>query len=107
MRRGVTMWDPERTYVDVSVELEPDTVLLPGVMLQGKTKIAAGAEIGPDCRLVDTIVAEGAVVTVSVADRAEVGASARVGPFCVLRPGSRVLDGGVVAPHTVLDADDG
>jgi bifunctional UDP-N-acetylglucosamine pyrophosphorylase/glucosamine-1-phosphate N-acetyltransferase len=107
MRRGVTMWDPERTYVDASVELEPDTVLLPGVMLQGTTKIAAGAEIGPDCTLVDTIVGEGAVFTVSVADRAEVGASARVGPFCVLRPGSRVLDGGVVAPHTVLDADDG
>ncbi len=106
MRRGVTMWDPERTYVDASVELEPDTVLLPGVMLQGATKVAAGAEIGPDCRLVDTTVGEGAVVTMSVADRAEVGASARVGPFCVLRPGSRVLDGGVVAPHTVLDSDE-
>jgi bifunctional UDP-N-acetylglucosamine pyrophosphorylase/glucosamine-1-phosphate N-acetyltransferase len=107
MRRGVTMWDPERTYVDASVELEPDTVLLPGVMLQGRTKVAAGAEIGPDCRLVDTVVGEGAVITVSVAERAEVGASGRVGPFCVLRPGSRVLDGGVVAPHTVLDAYDG
>jgi len=107
MRRGVTMWDPERTYVDASVELEPDTVLLPGVILQGKTLVAAGSEIGPDCRLVDTIVGEGSVVTVSVADRAEVGASARVGPFCVLRPGSRVLDGGVLPPHTVLDADDG
>ncbi|MGO9343038.1 MAG: NTP transferase domain-containing protein [Acidimicrobiales bacterium] len=107
MRRGVTMWDPERTYVDASVELEPDTVLLPGVMLQGRTRIAAGAEIGPDCRLVDSTVGEGAVITVSIAEHAEVGASARVGPFCVLRPGSRVLDGAVVPPHTVLDADDG
>ena len=35
MRRGVTMWDPERTYIDVDVELEPDVVLLPGVILQG------------------------------------------------------------------------
>ena len=106
MRRGVTMWDPERTYVDASVELEPDTVLLPGVMLQGATKVAAGSEIGPDCRLVDTTVGEGSVFTISVADRAEVGASARVGPFCVLRPGARVLDGEVLRPHTVLDAED-
>ena len=35
MRRGVTMWDPERTYIDVDVALEPDVVLLPGVILQG------------------------------------------------------------------------
>ena len=107
MRRGVTMWDPEQTYVDTSVELEPDTVLLPGVILQGRTLVAAGAEIGPDCRIVDTTIGEGAVFTVSVADRAEVGAAARVGPFCVLRPGARVLDGEVVQPHTVLDAYDG
>jgi bifunctional UDP-N-acetylglucosamine pyrophosphorylase / glucosamine-1-phosphate N-acetyltransferase len=105
MRRGVTMWDPERTYVDSSVELEPDSVLLPGVILQGGSKVAAGAEIGPDCRLVDTTVGEGAVVVTSVADRAEIGAAARVGPYCVLRPGARVPLGEVVAPHSVVEAD--
>lgn len=105
MRRGVTMWDPERTYVDSSVELEPDAVLLPGVILQGGSKVRAGAEIGPDCRLVDTIVGEGSVVISSVADRVEIGASARVGPYCVLRPGARVRDGEVVAPHSVVEAD--
>jgi bifunctional UDP-N-acetylglucosamine pyrophosphorylase/glucosamine-1-phosphate N-acetyltransferase len=105
MRRGVTMWDPERTYVDTSVELEPDAVLLPGVILQGGSKIAAGAEVGPDCRLVDTTVGEGSVVVSSVADRAEIGASARVGPYCVLRPGARVRAGEVVAPYSVVEAD--
>jgi bifunctional UDP-N-acetylglucosamine pyrophosphorylase/glucosamine-1-phosphate N-acetyltransferase len=104
MRRGVTMWDPERTYIDTSVEIEPDTVLLPGVMLQGKTRVASGTEIGPESRLVDTVVGEGSVVSFSVADHAEIGAVARVGPYCVLRPGARVLDGEVVGPHTVLEA---
>ena len=104
MRRGVTMWDPERTYVDTSVELEPDAVLLPGVILQGGSKVAAFAEVGPDCRLVDTKVGEGSVVHSSVADRAEIGASARVGPDCVLRPGARVRDGEVVAPYSVVEA---
>jgi bifunctional UDP-N-acetylglucosamine pyrophosphorylase/glucosamine-1-phosphate N-acetyltransferase len=105
MRRGVTMWDPERTYVDTSVELEPDAVLLPGVILQGGSKIAAGAEVGPDCRLVDTTVGEGSVVVSSVADRAEIGASARVGPYCVLRPGARVRAGEVVAPYSEADGE--
>ena len=105
MRRGVTMWDPERTYVDASVQLQADTVLLPGVLLQGMTRVASGAEIGPDSRLVDTTVGESTVIAYSIAEHAEVGASARVGPFCVLRPGSRVLDGQVVAPYTVVDPD--
>ena len=55
MRRGVTMWDPERTYIDVDVELEPDVVLLPGVILQGSCVIGAHAEMGPDVHLVDTV----------------------------------------------------
>ena len=36
MRRGVTMWDPERTYVDAEVHLEADVSLLPGVILRGQ-----------------------------------------------------------------------
>jgi bifunctional UDP-N-acetylglucosamine pyrophosphorylase/glucosamine-1-phosphate N-acetyltransferase len=105
MRRGVTMWDPERTYVDASVELEPDVVLLPGVILQGNCHIASGAEIGPDTRLVDSVVGESAVVSSTFAQHAEVGASARIGPFCVLEPGASVREGEIVAPHTVVLAD--
>ncbi len=59
MRRGVTMWDPERTYIDVDVVLEPDVVLLPGVILQGSCVIGTHAEIGPEAHLVDTVVGRG------------------------------------------------
>src|SRR5947207_742855 len=62
MRRGVTMHDPERTYVDASVALAPDVTLLPGTILEGSTAIATGASVGPDPRLVDCRVGEGAVV---------------------------------------------
>src|SRR6202050_3786709 len=87
MRRGITMWDPERTYVDSSVHLEPDVVLLPGVVLQGDCRVGAGAEIGPDCHLVDTVVGDGATLKTTTAVRARVGADARVGPFVALSPG--------------------
>jgi bifunctional UDP-N-acetylglucosamine pyrophosphorylase/glucosamine-1-phosphate N-acetyltransferase len=106
MRRGVTMWDPERTYVDASVQLEPDVVLLPGVILQGECTVAAGAEIGPDSHLVDTRVGEGAAVTKTTAVRATVGDQARVGPFVRLGPGAVVESGVVVPPFTALGADD-
>jgi bifunctional UDP-N-acetylglucosamine pyrophosphorylase / glucosamine-1-phosphate N-acetyltransferase len=98
MRRGVTMWDPERTYIDVDVQLAPDVVLLPGVILQGSCVIGPHAELGPQVHLVDTEVGEGAVVTSSVCRRSVIGANARIGPFAVLEEGTEVPVGGVVGP---------
>ena len=92
MRRGVTMWDPERTYIDV------DVVLLPGVILQGSCTIGSHAEIGPEAHLVDTVVGEGARVSSSVCRRSVIGAEARIGPFAVLGEGTEVAPGAVVGP---------
>jgi bifunctional UDP-N-acetylglucosamine pyrophosphorylase/glucosamine-1-phosphate N-acetyltransferase len=100
MRRGVTMWDPEQTYVDASVRLERDVVLLPGVVLQGDCVVGGGAEIGPDSHLVDTFVGEGAKVPNTSAVRAEIGEHAQIGPFAVLGPGAQIAPGAVVAPFT-------
>jgi bifunctional UDP-N-acetylglucosamine pyrophosphorylase/glucosamine-1-phosphate N-acetyltransferase len=107
MRRGVTMLDPERTYIDASVELASDVTLFPGTLLQGSTTIGAGAEIGPDVRLVDCVVGERAVVEQTVARQAEIGADARVGPFAALQPGARVADGTVTGPFFAAGDEDG
>ena len=53
MRNGVTIVDPHNTWIDVTVTLENDTTLLPGVQLHGATKVATGATIGPDTTLTD------------------------------------------------------
>lgn len=98
MRRGVTMLDPERTYIDASVELAADVTLFPGTLLQGTTTVAAGAEVGPDVRLVDCVVGERAIVEQTVGRQAEIGADARVGPFAHLAPGARVTPGTVTGP---------
>jgi bifunctional UDP-N-acetylglucosamine pyrophosphorylase/glucosamine-1-phosphate N-acetyltransferase len=90
MRAGVTMTDPSRTYVDASVALGADVSLLPGVVLEGRTTVGPGSVIGPDTRLVDTTVGEGATVTFSVAREAEIGAGVTVGPYTHLRPGTRL-----------------
>ncbi|HSS09230.1 MAG TPA: hypothetical protein VLL25_05065 [Acidimicrobiales bacterium] len=106
MRRGVTMLDPERTYVDSSVELAPDVTLFPGTLLQGHTVVATGCEIGPNSHLVDCVVAEGATITNSVARSAEIGTDAMVGPFATLLPGARVAPGVVTGPCFIGSADD-
>jgi bifunctional UDP-N-acetylglucosamine pyrophosphorylase/glucosamine-1-phosphate N-acetyltransferase len=98
MRRGVTMWDPERTYVDADVRLGTDVSLLPGVILRGECTVGDGAELGPDSTLLDTEVGERAVIRHSMCVNAVVGADARVGPFSYLGAGAVVADGEVVAP---------
>jgi len=98
MRRGVTMWDPQTTYIDTEVTLATDVVLLPGVILQGACEVGEHAEIGPDVRLVDSVVGEGARIASSVCRRSVIGPEARVGPFAVLAEGTEVPAGDVVGP---------
>jgi bifunctional UDP-N-acetylglucosamine pyrophosphorylase/glucosamine-1-phosphate N-acetyltransferase len=87
---GATIVDPASTWVDVTVEFEPDTVVLPNTQLYGATRIATGAEVGPNCTLTDTAVGAGARVTNTVAEGAEIGEEATVGPYAYLRPGTRL-----------------
>ncbi|WTJ08594.1 bifunctional UDP-N-acetylglucosamine diphosphorylase/glucosamine-1-phosphate N-acetyltransferase GlmU [Streptomyces lydicus] len=88
MLAGVTVVDPASTFVDVSVTFEQDATVHPGTQLLGSTHVATGAEVGPQARLTDTSVAEGAVVSFTVAEGARIGAGANVGPFAYLRPGT-------------------
>jgi len=90
MREGVRMVDPSRTYIDAAVTLGAEVELLPGVVLEGATSVGAGSVIGPDTRLVDTVVGQGATVTYSVAKEADIGDGVTVGPFSHLRPGARL-----------------
>ena len=98
MQRGVTMWDPEHTYVDVDVVLAPDVSLLPGTVLKGSCVVGRGARIGPHACLEDVAVGECSVVGTVDATRATIGSDARVASFVVLAPGARVDDGEFVAP---------
>ncbi|UGY91848.1 bifunctional UDP-N-acetylglucosamine diphosphorylase/glucosamine-1-phosphate N-acetyltransferase GlmU [Streptomyces gobiensis] len=88
MLSGVTIIDPATTWVDATVTAEPDSLVHPGSQLLGATHLSAHAEVGPNSRLADTEVGEGAVVSNTVADGARIGAGACVGPYAYLRPGT-------------------
>src|SRR5437667_2420488 len=72
MIAGVTIVDPATTWIDADVEIEPDATIHPFTVLSGKTRVGAGAVVGPH----------------AVAADAVIGPEATVGPFCYLRPGT-------------------
>ena len=80
MLAGVTIVDPASTWIDPSVELEPDSTVHPFTVLRGPTTVATGAEVGPHVVVVDSAIGPGAMV----------------GPFCYLRPGT-ILESGAKA----------
>ncbi|MBL1099023.1 bifunctional UDP-N-acetylglucosamine diphosphorylase/glucosamine-1-phosphate N-acetyltransferase GlmU [Streptomyces coffeae] len=90
MLSGVTVVDPGTTWIDATVTFAPDALVHPGTQLLGTTHLAAHSEVGPNSRLTDTTVGEGAVASFTVAHSAEIGEGASVGPYAYLRPGTRL-----------------
>jgi bifunctional UDP-N-acetylglucosamine pyrophosphorylase / glucosamine-1-phosphate N-acetyltransferase len=96
MREGVTITDPQTTWMGVRVQLEPDVVIHQNTQLHGATSIRTGAVVGPNCTLTNTVVDSEATVVNAVCDGAEIGAGASVGPFSYLRPGTKLGAGGKI-----------
>ena len=91
MAAGVTIIDPATTYIDPDVQVGPDTVIHPGVLLEGQTRIGAACELHAHVRIVDSEI--GDQVTVNnfcLVVGAQVAGGAQVGPFAHLRPETRV-----------------
>ena len=99
MRDGVTVRDPASTHIEASVEIKHDTVILPGTLLRGETRIGTDCVIGPSTDLQDTYVGDGVLVEHSVGRGAEVGDGASVGPYSFLRPGTVLEEGAKVGAY--------
>ena len=90
MLEGVTVVDPDTTWIHADVEIGADTTLLPGTHLMGATKVGEDCVIGPFTTLEDCEVGNGAHVVNTRATLAVVGDQAEVGPFAHLRPNTRL-----------------
>ena len=108
MAAGVTLEDAATTYVDVSVSVGPDTIIHPGVFLEGRTTVGAGCEIHSGVRITDSRLGDRVkVLNHCVITAATIGNDVSVGPFAHLRPEADVRDGArggnfVELKHTVL-----
>ncbi|MEE8503007.1 MAG: DapH/DapD/GlmU-related protein, partial [candidate division NC10 bacterium] len=91
MAAGVTLLDPAATYIDDTVTIGPDTVVYPGVVLQGATTIGAGCVLYPHCRIQDAHLDEGVtVLDGSVIVQSEIAEGCVIGPYAHLRPQSQL-----------------
>ena len=94
MAAGVTILDPATTWVQPDVAVGPDTILHPGVYLEGRTVIGSGCEIHSGVRIVDSTLGDRVVVNnFCVIRQSRIGSAAQVGPFAQIRPDSDVGDG--------------
>lgn len=90
MRDGVTILDPDTTWIDDDVRIGTDATILPGCSLQGHTTIGEDAVIGPDTTLIDAVVDDEAVVERSRVQDTHIGARATIGPWTYLRAGNEL-----------------
>lgn len=88
MLSGVTIIDPNHIYVDADVEVGKDTVLYPGTILKGKTKIGKNCRIGPFTQIEDSTIGNESVASFSVIGSARILEKTMIGPYSHVRPGT-------------------
>ena len=87
---GVTMTDPDLVYIEETVRIGRDTVLLPNSKLTGSTVIGEGCEIGPGTIISDSSIGNHCHLLASVIEGAVVEDEVGMGPFCHLRKGAHL-----------------
>ncbi|WNF37082.1 bifunctional UDP-N-acetylglucosamine diphosphorylase/glucosamine-1-phosphate N-acetyltransferase GlmU [Bacillaceae bacterium IKA-2] len=92
MRNGVTIIDPNNTYIETDVAVGVDTVIYPGTVLRGNTVIGNECQIGPNTEINDSYVGNNSVIKQSVVSSSKVGNDVQIGPFAHIRPESQISD---------------
>jgi len=103
MAAGVTLVDPVTTYVESDVEIGRDTVIHPGVTIEGSTKIGAACEIRGNVRITDSEIGDRVTINnFCLIVGARVADGVAIGPFAHLRPESEVGEGAKVGNFVEL-----
>ena len=90
---GVSLIDPEHTYIESDVQIGQDTVIFPDTNLRGKTIIGMHCEIGPNTWIADSRVGDSCKIQFSVLEQAVVKNNVSIGPYAHLREGTHLAEG--------------
>lgn len=103
MAAGVTLEDPATAYIAPDVEIGADTIVRPGVTLEGATKIGSRCELHAGVRIVNSTIGDDVtVLDHCLIEDSVVGSGARVGPFAHLRVHADVRPGAKVGNFVEL-----
>ncbi|RKD33900.1 bifunctional UDP-N-acetylglucosamine diphosphorylase/glucosamine-1-phosphate N-acetyltransferase GlmU [Thermohalobacter berrensis] len=90
MLSGVTIIDPDNTYIGSEVEIGKDTVVYPGAILEGKTKVGSECIIGHNSRIADSVIGDRVNIQISTIIESKVDDDTKIGPYAYLRPNSDI-----------------
>ena len=90
MMDGVTIVDPDTTYIDDTVVIGNDTEIGPDTIIKGNTRIGINVTIGGGCLIEDSVIGDDVDILKSVIKKSSVGSRTNVGPFAYLRPGNDI-----------------
>lgn len=93
MLAGVTIIDPNSTYIESMVDIGRDTIIYPGTILEGQTSIGEDCVIGPGVRISDSSIGNNCHIQNAVLLECKVNNACKIGPFAYLRPGAVLEDG--------------
>ncbi len=93
MLAGVTMLDPDSTYIGTDVRLAPDVVIHPQTYIYGETTVGEGTEVGPQTYIATCQIGRNCRVFYSVLEHAVLEDGVDVGPFGHLRKGAHLAQG--------------
>jgi bifunctional UDP-N-acetylglucosamine pyrophosphorylase / glucosamine-1-phosphate N-acetyltransferase len=92
MRNGVSIIDPDNTYIGPDVAIGQDTVIFPGTTLSGSTDIGSECQIGPNTEISSCEIGNNTVIRQSAAFDSKIGSEVNIGPFAHIRPASDIHD---------------
>ncbi|WP_335872095.1 bifunctional UDP-N-acetylglucosamine diphosphorylase/glucosamine-1-phosphate N-acetyltransferase GlmU [Bacillus sp. 2205SS5-2] len=92
MRNGVTIIDPENTYIGSDVTIGQDSVVYPNTSILGNSVVGEECIIGPGTEISDSKIGNQTEIRQSVVHRSSVGNQVAVGPFAHIRPESNIHD---------------
>ncbi|MDL4840470.1 bifunctional UDP-N-acetylglucosamine diphosphorylase/glucosamine-1-phosphate N-acetyltransferase GlmU [Aquibacillus rhizosphaerae] len=92
MKNGVTIIDPDYTYIGPDVTIEQDVVIHPGCVINGDTMIKPDSVIGPHTEITDCKIGTATVIRQSVAINSEIGDRVQIGPYAHIRPEATIGD---------------
>lgn len=89
-QRGVYILDPSQVWISPDAEIGKGSVILPGSIIKGKSKIGSECTIGPQSLVSDSVIGDRTILNATQIYESRVDEDVKIGPFCHIRPNSTI-----------------